>query len=71
MTEYTRIHDRFEYHTEDLNCCDCLYRKPKSKRENKETGCGEKICRFEDIRADAVANGRIKRKRGWFKLAEA
>ena len=66
MTEYTRMLDRFEYHTEDLNCCDCIYFKLKSERENKETGCGDESCRFDDIRRDAIANGRHSRPRGWF-----
>ena len=70
MTEFTRFHDRFEYHTEDLNCCDCLYRIIKSKRKNKDTGCGEEACRFEDIRREALENGRIKRPRGYFKCRE-
>ena len=38
MTEYTRIQDRFEYHTEDLDWCDCLQYDRKKKRE--KTGCG-------------------------------
>jgi hypothetical protein len=68
MTDFTRITNKFSYHTEDLNCLDCLYRKLKSERENKNTGCGEKACRYEDIRQDAIVNGRHKRVRGWFKL---
>ena len=66
MTEYTRVTDKFYYHTEDLNCSDCLHRIPKSQRINKDTGCGEEACRFEDIRHEAAANGRIKRPKGWF-----
>ena len=66
MTEHTRIYDRFEYHTEDLDCRDCLFYKVKSECVNKETGCGEEVCRFEDIRQEAIANNRIKRPRGWF-----
>ena len=70
MTEYTRFYDRFEYHTEDLDCSDCLFYKAKSERENKQSnhGCGEDSCRFDDIRREAEANGRIKRPRGWFKI---
>jgi len=32
MTPNTRVHDKFEYHTEDLDCLDCLYyiRRKKS-----------------------------------------
>ena len=51
--------DKFEYHTEDLNCSCCLH------RENKE--CDKKTCRYADIRQQAVENNRTKRKRGWFK----
>lgn len=67
MTEYTRLHDRFEYHTEDLNCSDCLHRILKSQRKNKDTGCGEEACRFNDIRRDAISKGRLTRPKGWFK----
>jgi len=70
MTDFTRIQQRFEYHTEDLNCADCLHRIKKSERENKNTGCGDDVCRFEDIRQEATANGRIKRPRGWFNCRE-
>jgi len=70
MTEYTRVYDRFEYHTEDLDCLDCLHRILKSERENKDTGCGDKTCRYENIRREAVENNRIKRPRGWFKCRE-
>ena len=68
MTEYTRISDRFEYHTEDLDCSYCLYYKRKSKFH--KNGCHEETCRYEDIRREAVENGRIKRKPGWFKCRE-
>jgi hypothetical protein len=33
----------------------------------KKLGCKLKECCCEDIRADAIAHGRIKRKRGWNK----
>jgi len=65
MTEYTRIYDRFEYHAEDINCRDCqFYVRMSSKTK---TGCGRQICRFEDIRAEAIENGRLSRPRGYFK----
>ena len=67
MSDYTRICQPFEYHTEDLNCADCLYRILKSQRKNKDTGCGEESCRYEDIRREAVNNGRLTRPKGWFK----
>ena len=68
MTPNTRIYDRFEYHTEDLDCSACLYYKRRSKYNKR--GCGEDTCRFEDIRAEAIANSRIKRERGYFKCRE-
>jgi len=68
MTEYTRYYNRFEYHTEDLDCCDCLHYKRKSKKH--KNGCHEESCRFEDIRREAEENGRIKRPRGWFRCRE-
>ena len=68
MTEYTRIHDRFEYHAEDLDCRDCLHFDRKKK--NGKTGCGLDVCRYDDIRQTAIANGRIKRPKGWFSCRE-
>jgi len=71
MSEYTRMHDRFQYHLEDVNCVDCLYFKEnRIERHANGNGCGEEHCRFEDIRQDAIKNGRIKRKRGHFKCRE-
>jgi hypothetical protein len=66
MTENTRIYNRFSYHLEDIDCHDCLHYIRKGK--NDKTACGEDICRFEDIRQDAIKNGRIKRPKGWFNL---
>jgi len=65
MSKTIRKYERFEYHMEDLNCRDCLYFKRKSK--HGKTGCGLDVCRYEDIRLDAIANGRIKRGKGWNK----
>jgi hypothetical protein len=48
-----------------MDCCYCLHNKRKSKKY--KNGCREETCRFEGIRQDAIANGRIKRFRGWFK----
>jgi hypothetical protein len=59
MTDYTKIHDRFEYYEEDCQCIYCLH------YGGKKDGCGLADCCCEDIRADAIANGRIKRDRGW------
>ena len=61
MADNTRIYDKFEYHLEDTNCVDCLY------YIGKKRGCELKSCCCEDIRADAVATGRLKRDRGWSK----
>ena len=66
MTENTRVLHRFEYHAEDLDCSDCLYYKRRSKY--RKNGCGRDTCRFEDIRQEAISNGRISRPKGWFKI---
>ena len=66
MTENTRVHDKFEYHKEDVECYSCLYYIRKSK--SNKNGCQEKFCRFEDIRNEAIAKGRIKRPPGWFRV---
>lgn len=68
MTQNTRIYDRFAYHTEDLDCSYCFHKKRKSK--HCKTACEYEVCPFEDIRQDAIAHGRIKRNRGWFKRRE-
>ena len=65
MIQNTRILNRFEYHTEDLDCAYCLYYKRRSKY--RKHGCGEDICHFEGIRRIATKNGRTKRPRGWNK----
>jgi hypothetical protein len=62
-TRNTRIYRPFEYHLEDLDCSACLHCKRKSKF--RKNGCGREVCAFEDIRAAAFANGRLKRERGW------
>jgi hypothetical protein len=94
MTQFTRIHDRFSYHAEDVRCEFCLFRETKRGRrkngagrgrgrgrETRDSGdiragadadacahaCGRELCEFEGIRADAIAGGRLKRKRGWFR----
>ncbi|MDR1329905.1 MAG: hypothetical protein LBK23_09930 [Oscillospiraceae bacterium] len=68
MTRQTRIFDRFEYHLEDISCRDCLHYKPKSR--HRKNGCGRAVCAYEDIRRACIANGRVKRKRGFFKCPE-
>lgn len=61
MTESTRIHERFEFYLEDLDCIYCLYANGR-RSKNQENGCGEHRCRYEDYKRTAIANGRIKRK---------
>ena len=58
-------YDKFEYHLEDLSCEYCLHNKKKGK--GKSHGCGDANCRYSAIRADAAANGRVERERGWNK----
>ena len=61
MPKAIRKYDRFEYFAEDTDCRWCLH------YHGKKHGCEREECCCEDIRADAIANGRIKRKRGWNK----
>ena len=62
MSKTTRKYDRFQYFEEDCLCCWCL------NYQGKKRGCKkQQECCCEDVRADAVAQGRIKRKRGWNK----
>ena len=65
MPESISKYNIFEYYLEDTDCFYCLYRK--RKRKNKERGCDCDECCCEDIHADAIAHGRIKRDRGWNK----
>ncbi|MDR2590652.1 MAG: hypothetical protein LBC71_06680 [Oscillospiraceae bacterium] len=60
------IDSSFEYHLEDLPCEFCKHTLHKSKAHKH--GCREENCRFNDIHNEAIKNGRIKRKRGHFKL---
>ena len=62
----TRIHNKFEYHKEDIDCYSCLYYIRKTKAN--KNGCQKKLCRFDGIKQEAIANGRIKRPPGWFKF---
>lgn len=61
MTESTRIHDRFEFYLEDLDCIYCLYAKGR-RSKYKENGCGEYKCRYEDLKRICIENGRIERE---------
>ena len=65
VEKVTRIYDRFQYFAEDCNCEYCKYNTKKGK--DKKRGCGRAVCCCDDIRADAVRGGRIKRKPGWNK----
>ena len=47
------------YYLEDTDCQYCLYYKGKKR------GCTLTACSCEDIKNDAKAKGRIKRKRGF------
>jgi len=60
-TQNTRTLDRFEYYLEDMDCPMCRYWRGKKK------GCSRAVCCCEDERADTIAHGRIKRRRGWNK----
>jgi len=63
MSRTKSIYDRFQYFKEDSDCEYCLHNKRKGR--GKKRGCGRDPCSYGDTRADAVANGRIKRDRGW------
>jgi len=63
MSKTIRKYDHFQYHLEDLECLDCLHNKKKSNKR----GCGFDACQYDGISAEALANGRVKRKRGWNK----
>jgi hypothetical protein len=54
----THKFERFEYHLEDMDCLLCLFYRGKK-------GCSRAVCCCLDERADAIAHGRIKRKKGW------
>jgi hypothetical protein len=60
MPKNTKVIDKFHYHLEDLECVDCLHYK-------KKHGCGNDICLYDDIRTEAIANGRTTRRKGWNK----
>ena len=67
MSKTIRKYDKFEYHLEDLECCDCLHNKTKGGKKN---GCGFSRCRYDGIRAEAAAHNRVKRPKGWNKWPE-
>ena len=52
------VYRKFEYHLADTECRHCLYYK------GKKQGCTLTACSCEDIKNEAVENGRIKRMKG-------
>ena len=60
-----RIYDRFEYYEEDCLCEYCLLYAEIDGSKKRE--CKIQECCCEDVRADAIANGRLIRERGWNK----
>ena len=65
MSKTVRKQDRFQYFEEDCACEYCKFNKRKGR--GKKQGCGRAVCRYEKIRADAIAHGRVKREPGWNK----
>jgi hypothetical protein len=61
-TDFTRTLDKFQYFAEDVDCPYCA-----NFRNRGGHGCAREVCEYDDIRRDAFAHGRIKRKPGWFK----
>jgi len=53
-----RKNEDFQYYLSDCDCLYCLYYRGKPR------GCSLRRCCCGDIKADAIANGRIKRPRG-------
>jgi len=54
--------NRFKYYEEDCRCEYCINFRRRSKYRLR--GCDRNVCCCADIRANALAHGRIKRKRG-------
>ena len=67
MTQDTRTNTGFEYYLEDVYCVDCLHNRQKGKIHGN--GCLEQICRYADIRHDAIKNKRINREKGALRYA--
>jgi len=61
MPQNKEKYDLFEYYEEDCEYRWCLF------YQGKKHGCKLEECCCEDIRANAIASGRIKRDRGWNK----
>jgi hypothetical protein len=66
-TQFTRTlkSSKFQYYEEDCICKMCIFYCGKSK--SRRAGCELETCCCADIRADAIAHGRIRRERGWNK----
>jgi hypothetical protein len=59
MSDYTRYTQKWQgYFIEDIDCPLCLH------WQGRKNGCKHERCLYESEKADALANGRIKRKRG-------
>ncbi|GHU59295.1 hypothetical protein FACS1894133_5750 [Clostridia bacterium] len=56
-----RTFNKFEYYLEDCDCKMCKYFKG-------EKGCGRSVCACKDEQRDAIAHGRIKRRKNWNKF---
>ena len=70
-TPNTRVYDRFEYFTEDLDCLYCIrFAGNKVARNNGGRGCGCVVCAYADIKDEAAKNNRDKREKGWNKWRE-
>ena len=68
MGKTVRTYDKFEYFMDDTRCEYCLFYKGKSK--HRKHGCERPACCCEAEKRDAMAHGRITRKRGWEKCRE-
>jgi hypothetical protein len=61
MEKNAKNHRRFEYYAEDCDCRYCKFYRGKKKP------CPLPACCCEDIRREALAHGRIRRKPGTMK----
>ena len=58
MGQNTRYLNKFSYFVEDVSCPLCLH------WQGRKRGCALGACPYADIKRDALAHGRIKRKPG-------
>ena len=69
MSQNTKIQSKWDgYFMEDMPCEMCLFYKGKSRF--RKYGCEQGECCCADEKRDAIAKGRIKRKRGLVKCRE-